>query len=433
MRMFHVKLIKVINKTVATITVFVFLITPIQLIAAPLYIDAKAAIIVDKKSGSILYKENHDEVLGIASITKLMSIYVVFEEMNKQGLTLEDEVVISHRVARLKLQAPTMSGVWLQQGDVLTVDELINLSLIFSDNSAIIQLAEFVSGSEKEHVKKMNDKIEKGELQSTQFYNVTGLTNGDYGDVMIEGANEKQYNVSTAKEVASFSKKTLDDFPEIINYTSTPVYEYRGEYLYNYNLLLPGLLLPYEGVVGLKTGTSLEAKSNFVSFFLHEEEEYITVVLGVEGVIERFDETIKLLNYIKKQELKVRIPNGEEVQVKIESALSYGKISLYPKWDVTSFYSGGINLKLNDILYSKEFFDNDNKLIKTIPKGDVVLSYTFENVLDTGTVENLNSKDGKFNLEMIAQEDIIYQGRLLDAIDKGLEFLMDMYKSVLKV
>ncbi len=431
--MFHVKPIKVINKTVAAITVFVFLITPIQLIATPLYIDAKAAIIVDKKSGSILYKENHEEVLGIASITKLMSIYVVFEELIKQGLTLEDEVVVSHRVARLKSQAPTMSGVWLQQGDILTVDELINLSLIFSDNSAIIQLAEFVSGSEEEHVEKMNDKVEKWGLQSTQFYNVTGLTNGDYGDVMIEGAKKMQYNVSTVKEVAFFSKKTLDDFPEIINYTATPVYEYKGEYLYNYNLLLPGSLLHYEGVVGLKTGTSLEAKSNFVSFFLHEEEEYITVVLGVEGVVERFNETIKMLNYIKKQELQVKISTNEEVQVKIESALSYSEISLYPKWGVTSFNRGGVNLKLNDILYSKEYFDNNNKLIKTIPKGDVVLSYTFKNILDTGTVENLNSKDGEFILEMIAQEDVLYQGRLLDAIDKGLEFFADMYHSVLKV
>ncbi len=431
--MFHVKRNKTTKKVIPLLIVLNIFITPIQVVASSLNIDANAVIIADKTSGSILYEENYDKVLGIASITKLMSIYIVFEEMERQKIELDTEVSISARVAQLKGQMPNISGVWLQEGEIITVDELINLSLIFSDNGATIQLAEFTSGSEKQHVQKMNEQAESWGLRNTKFYNVTGLTNGDYGDIMILGSDEDEYNVSTAKEVAFLAKKVVDKYPNIINYTSTPVYNYKNDELYNYNLLLPGLVLSYEGIVGLKTGTSLEAKSCFVSLFLHEGEEYITVVLGADDTIKRFEETKKMLDYIKKQNLNTKISSNEEVLLKIDSTLNYGEVSLYPKENVTSFNSEGVNLKLNDIVYSSEYFDEDNKLTKTIPKGEVVVSYVFENILDNGSVEKLSSSGNEVKVEMISKEDVLYQGWFLDAIDHGVEFFVDMYSSILKV
>jgi len=131
------------KKILSLFLVFFFFSTSIiNVSAAYPVVDANASILVDFESGSVLYQDNIDEQMGIASITKVMSVYVFLEEMEKQGITLENEVIISERVSMLKYQSPDISGVYYEESEIVTVEELVTLSLVYSDNSAVIQLAE---------------------------------------------------------------------------------------------------------------------------------------------------------------------------------------------------------------------------------------------------------------------------------------------------
>lgn len=365
-------------------------------------------LLIDANSGIIYLKDNIDEQLPIASLTKLMSIYIVFEEMEKQKVNLNDEVVISEKVAGLHVENPEVSGVYFVKGESVSVQKLIELSLIFSDNGAIIALAEKFCGSESNMVKKMNEKAEDLSMDNSIFYNVTGLTMVDYGSYILPGTSKSDLNKSSARDMALLSYNLINDYPQILDYTSKNSVEFRGYEYYTYNLLLEDMTYEYKGVKGLKTGTTKEAGECFISYYEKDDSEYISVVLNVKPKenINRFLETIKMYEWIDEQTL-VNIAKEDKVidSIRIKGSISFS-VDLYSKYDINILKTSNLYVNKTREELNKEYFDDKGYLKKTIPKGAVVKSVYFQIPKDTIALDSVLGNGKEIRVDLVTKEEI---------------------------
>lgn len=272
-------------------------------------IDAKAAIAVDADTGKIFYAQDSTTPMPIASITKVLSIYVVYDKIKNEELDLLDQVVISPQLAELSTK-PELSNVALVANQAYTVESLIHASLIQSANAAVMALGEKVAGSQEQFVNLMRQKAESLGITDAKIISVSGLNNRDLGDFRYPGTGDDEENEMSAQDVAIIAKHFIEDYPEVLNITST-VQESFGEntaqpsIMQNWNQLLPGLPLQKEGVIGLKTGTTDLAGACFVGVIRQNSREVITVVLHANNQANdsnaRFVETSKLMDYALNQ------------------------------------------------------------------------------------------------------------------------------------
>ncbi len=272
-------------------------------------IDAKAAIAVDADTGKIFYAQDSTTPMPIASITKVLSIYVVYDKIKNEELDLLDQVVISPQLAELSTK-PELSNVALVANQAYTVESLIHASLIQSANAAVMALGEKVAGSQEQFVNLMRQKAESLGITDAKIISVSGLNNRDLGDFRYPGTGDDEENEMSAQDVAIIAKHFIADYPEVLNITST-VQESFGEntaqpsIMQNWNQLLPGLPLQKEGVIGLKTGTTDLAGACFVGVIRQNSREVITVVLHANNQANdsnaRFVETSKLMDYALNQ------------------------------------------------------------------------------------------------------------------------------------
>ncbi len=272
-------------------------------------IDAKAAIAVDADTGKIFYAQDSTTPMPIASITKVLSVYVVYDKIKNEELNLLDQVVISPELAELSTK-PELSNVTLVANQAYSVESLIHASLIQSANAAVMALGEKVAGSQEQFVNLMRQKAESLGITDAKIISVSGLNNRDLGDFRYPGTGDDEENEMSAQDVAIIAKHFIADYPEVLNITST-VQESFGEntaqpsIMQNWNQLLPGLPLQKEGVIGLKTGTTDLAGACFVGVIRQNSREVITVVLHANNQANdsnaRFVETSKLMDYALNQ------------------------------------------------------------------------------------------------------------------------------------
>ena len=272
-------------------------------------VDAKAAIAVDADSGKIFYAQESTTPLPIASITKVLSVYVVYDQIKNGQLNMQDQVTISPELAELSTK-PELSNVALVANQAYTVESLIHASLIQSANAAVMALGEKVAGSQEQFVNLMRQKAESLGITDAKIISVSGLNNRDLGDFRYPGTGDDEENEMSAQDVAIIAKHFIADYPEVLNITST-VQENFGEntaqpsIMQNWNQLLPGLPLQKEGVIGLKTGTTDLAGACFVGVIRQNSREVITVVLHANNQANdsnaRFVETSKLMDYALNQ------------------------------------------------------------------------------------------------------------------------------------
>lgn len=239
-------------------------------------LKAKAAILVDGKSGSILLEKASHEKLPIASVTKIMTMLLIMEAVDSGKIKMEDMVSTSEN-------AYSMGGsqVYLAQGEEHTVQDMLKAVAIHSANDASVALAEKVAGSEEVFVAEMNEKAKALGMNDTHFLDTTGLT------------DEGHY--SSAYDVALMSRELIIKHPEILKFTSTWHDTFRnGEFsLDNTNKLVHH----YQGANGLKTGFTTPAGHCLAASALRNNMQLIAVVLGEPDSNTRFAESRKLLDY----------------------------------------------------------------------------------------------------------------------------------------
>lgn len=282
-------------------------------------IKAESAILVEAQSGKILYEKNSDESLAVASMTKMMTEYLVHEAVEKGKIKWNQKTTISNYAYTIS-QDRDLSNVPLEKGGSYTVKELYEAMAIYSANGATIALAELVGGSEGKFIDLMNGKAKELGMKNYKFVNSTGLTNSDLKGNQPAGTSLDDENKMSAKDCAILAQRLISDYPTVLKTASIPkkVFQEDGKYpikMDNWNWMLPGLVYGYEGVDGLKTGSTPVAGFCFTGTAKRDGMRLISVVIKAGSYDARFEETKKLFDYgFSGFELKELYPKGSQVK-----------------------------------------------------------------------------------------------------------------------
>lgn len=296
-------------------------------------IPAKAAFAVEVSTGKILYDKNAKERLPIASLTKLITIYLVYQEIKEGRLTWETPVPISDYAYSL-VTNPDISNPHMLQKDY-TVKQLVEASLVASANSASIALAEKIAGSEAAFVDKMIALLNNWGISNILLVNVTGLNNQALpAEKRYPNSAETDENQLSAQDLGLVAYHLLTDFPEILDITKLPKVDFDGTPLASSNKFLPGLEKARAGVDGLKTGTTELAGQTLITTSIENNMRLITVILNADGTTEnpfaRFDATSQLLTYIGEHYHLETIWEKGKAYHHTSLAVTYGKKASLP-------------------------------------------------------------------------------------------------------
>lgn len=241
---------------------------------SPPAIDAGAHILVDYHSGRVLAERKADERMEPASLTKLMTVYVVFSELKEGNIQLDDLVRVSEKAWRT-----SGSRMFVEVDKQVSVEELLKGVIIQSGNDASVALAEFVAGDEVAFSQLMNHYAQSLGMANTHFVNATGLP------------DPNEY--STARDLAMLARAIIRNFPKYYEWHSVRQYDYNGITQYNRNKLL----WRDDSVDGLKTGHTASAGYCLVASAKRDGMRLISVVLGAQSEKIRAQESQTLLNY----------------------------------------------------------------------------------------------------------------------------------------
>lgn len=268
-----------------------------------LNIEAESAILVDAETGKILYAKNPDMTLPPASMTKMMTEYLVLEAIESGDISWDTTTQISDYPYGISAN-PNFSGVGLRQNVDYTVRALYEAMAINSDNATTIALAELIAGSEGEFVKLMNQKAEEIGLPESEykFVNTTGLENSSLGENYPEGTDPDATNLLSARSSALLAYHLINDYPESLEISKIPQTEFDGHTIVNWNRMLPHegnnfKQYFYKGIDGLKTGHTDLAGYSFTGTAERDGNRLITVIMKADSEDQRFKETAKLFEY----------------------------------------------------------------------------------------------------------------------------------------
>lgn len=378
-------------------------------------VDAESALLLDFETGQILYNQNADEQKGIASMTKMLVEYILFEEIEAGNISWDTEVTISDYAHAIS-QNYALSNVPLRLGETYTVEELYEALAIYSANGATIALAEEMEGSEHAFVDRMRELVESWGIEEYELYNTTGLNNSFLLDNHYPGSDSEDENTMSAKGIATVSKHLLKDYPQVLETSSIPTKVFRegtsdAISMMNWNWMLEGLSHARPGVDGLKTGTTQFAGATFTGTAESDGQRLISVVMGAgDGMADkgqRFVETSKLLDYgfndwefqtiieadmvLEEESLPVRNGLTEEVALKTTDELSY-------------YLPHGTDVDSISYTFeaSEELLDQNGQIEAPIAEGDVVGELIIEG---DETIEFLEGESAE-SIQVVAAESV---------------------------
>ena len=248
-------------------------------------VGAPSALLMEASTGTVLYEKNADEPRNPASVTKIMTLILIFDALQSGKIHLEDEVTTS-------AYAKSMGGsqVFLEEGEIQTVETLIKCIVIASGNDASVAMAEYVAGDEGTFVKQMNERAKGLGMDHTNFVDCCGLT-------------DSPDHVTTARDIAVMSRELITKYPQITNYSTiwmeniTHVTKQGSKEfgLANTNKLLK-MAVNFE-VTGLKTGSTSLAKYCLSATAKKDGVELIAAIMAAPDYKTRFEDAVTLLNY----------------------------------------------------------------------------------------------------------------------------------------
>lgn len=400
-----------------------FLIQPLSVEAKDLDVKAESTILVDVETGKILYAKNPDKPLPPASMTKIMTEYLVWEAIETGEISWDSTTQISDYVYDISANNE-FSGIGLRKDVDYTVRSLYEAMAIYSDNAATIALAEVVAGSESEFVKLMNEKGEEMGLPDFKYVNSTGLNNKSLGDNYPEGTKPDDNNLISARSIAILAYNLVTEYPEALEISSMTETKFDGEEIRNWNWMLPhdaSFLKPYfyEGVDGLKTGNTTEAGYSFTGTASRNGERLISVVMKTKSEDARFKETAKLFDYGFSKFEKVELfPKGYQLKEQTTLPVAKGKdkqVGIALKEAIVLPIKKGDEDKYQiKYKYDEKLLNEDGELSAPIKKGEKVgvaeltfdedYGYLFENsekTVDIVTTEAIEKKNS-FSLALSA-------------------------------
>ena len=249
---------------------------------AQIEISAPSAVLMEASTGTVIYEKDADIARPPASVTKVMTMLLIFDALEAGSIHLEDEVTTSEYAASMG-----GSQVFLEPGETQTVDTMLKCIAVASANDACVAMAEYICGSEEEFVRKMNERAKGLGMDNTNFVNCNGL--------------DAEGHVTSARDIALMSRELITKYPQVHDYsmiwmenithnTSKGASEFG---LTNTNKLVR----QYEYATGIKTGSTGEAKFCVSATGKKNGIEMIAVIMGAETSKERFADAVKLLNH----------------------------------------------------------------------------------------------------------------------------------------
>lgn len=369
--------------------------------------DIRSYILADFETGQILESSNIDEVIEIASISKLMSYLVIMDEISLGNISLDDNIVIDKDTTKIK-----GSSFKLKAGEEFTVKELLDAGMVVSANDAIYALAKHAAKTEEKFVILMNEKAKELGLVNSVFYNSTGLP--------VQEKNVQ--NKMTTREIFELSKYIIKTYPGVLETSRQRSIEVVSRDFFQRNT--NPLLMEIREVDGLKTGFTNKAGYCYVSTFNMQGQpnntkdlRLIAIIMGAKNIEER-NEMSKVLveyglkNYSHKIFLDKKIPL---------------KILNFPKGDITQVAT------IPDKEFSKLIKKNENIIVNICIDEDISLPIMKNMVVGTVTVE----QDGQsiFETDILVNEDVnkakwhVIVGRFFEALFDGIKSIWEEYWS----
>lgn len=282
------------------------------------HFEAKAehAIAVEANTGKILYEKDATTPDAIASITKILTVYMVYQEIDKGNLTWDTEIDISDYPYHLTVN-PEASNVPMEARKY-TVRDLVNAAMVASANSAAIALAEHIGGSEPKFVDMMSQQLKDWDIKDAKLVNASGLNNEVLGDNIYPGSKKTDENMMSAKDVAIIAQHIIEDYPDLIKVSQQGSANFDGNLMTTYNYMLEGMPYYRASVDGLKTGTTKKSGASFVATSTENGMRIITVVLNADDAendeLARFKATNEILDYVlANYEKKTIVKKGQTV------------------------------------------------------------------------------------------------------------------------
>ena len=292
------------KKILSLVLAFVFLL-PLNIVSVSALSDdevtAPSAVLIEPETMKVLYEKNGHEQRTCASVTKVMTLILVMEAINAGKLNWDQMVTASAHAASMG-----GSDIWLEEGEQMSVRDMVKATVVASANDAAVALAEAVSGTEDEFVRQMNEKAKALGMENTVFKNCNGL--------------DEEGHLTTAYDVALMSCELIKH-EEIFEFTSIWMDELRDgkTQIVNTNKLLKS----YNGITGLKTGTTSQAGSCISATAERDGLSLVAVVLGSETGTERFKAAATLLDYgfSNYKKTNLTLPEDAPMEIKVKNGM----------------------------------------------------------------------------------------------------------------
>lgn len=348
-----------------------------------LNLQSGAAILIEQTTGQVLYEHNVHEQLRPASVTKIMSILLIMEQIELGKIDYTTRISCSSNAARMG-----GSQIWLDTSETLSVDEMLKAICVVSANDCVMAMAEHIAGTEEAFVKMMNEKAKELGMNDTTFKNCHGL--------------DEDGHVTSAYDIALMSRELLNKYPEITKYTTIYMDSLRDgkSSLVNTNKLVR----TYNGCTGLKTGSTSQALFNLSASATRDGLSLVAVIMKGPTSAIRFDEAKALLDYGFNNFEYRKLGTKSEVvrEVNIEKGISKSVEVVFEK------DAGALILKGQSSSISQTISLSDN-ILAPIAKGETLGKITY-NLGENKLLEvNLIAKEEVKKIDMITMACNIYE------------------------
>ncbi len=356
--------------------------------AHALAIEAVGACAIDSATGEVIYTKNEDKALTPASLTKIMTLYIIFEKIADGTISKDTLIPVSKNAAELSV-ASGYTNIPLSEGEKLPLDTLIKAITTVSACASCTAVAEFISGSEEAFAALMNKKAAELNIQA-YFTDASGISD---------------YNLISPKGLARLIYLFIKKHPDILNYTKTSVLYIKGKRYTSTNLLLSeDSRYFYSGADGFKTGTTNRAGKCLAATAVKDNRRIISVVMNSKTNASRYTDTIEILNscffslnttYLYSTDIKAFIDGYE-----IPCAFFYGSNSLYVVIENLASFGFDVHRDISTGVFY--ISDNPQKEAYTMVKSDLTPFVPMYKIIDKAPPSaTLLTKNGNFSMNNV--------------------------------
>ena len=341
----------------------------ISTVASPSFtFESHSQILMEPTTGKILYANNENEHMLPASVTKVMTLLLIMEQIDAGVLSYDDMVTCSKKASQMG-----GSQIWFKEGEQITIDDALKAICVVSANDVTVAMAELIGGSEENFVNMMNAKAKELGMENTHFMNSHGI--------------DEEGHYTSAKDIAIMARELIIKHPNILNYTSIWMDTLRnGEFgLSSTNKLIRY----YDGATGLKTGYTSEALYNLVATATRGDTTFISVVMKAPTSDIRTEETKTLLDYgfSTYETKKICSSNTILDQIAINKNVN-DKLETRIENDVYSLVNKGQNIDTEQIITYNEGLKSPIETNQVVGKVEIFNKATNEKIGESSIVAN---------------------------------------------